>query len=312
MAGFDQGQKPERPGPHPKLSQEAQGPLTESLTPLAESLTPLTESLTPQHVAIIMDGNGRWAKKRGLGRSMGHRAGAENLVKVTRIARDLGVSTLSVFAFSTENWKRPADEVNTLFRLASEMFRKYDGDLVRHGVKLTLAGDLAGLPKDLQRVWAESKAARLTSYEAELIICLNFGGQQNIAQAAQAGVLDLVGQFTKEVEEGIYGPKQGPWDRSDVEGLLASLRSRVADYDFYQLIASHLMPQGVPFPDLIIRTAGEFRLSNFWLWQAAYAEFYSTPVLWPDFSKETFEEALAAYRGRTRNFGALPQAFRKK
>lgn len=265
----------------------------------------------PEHVAIIMDGNGRWAKKRGLGRSMGHRAGAENLVKVTRIARDLGITTLSVFAFSTENWKRPAEEVNTLFRLASEMFRKYDGDLVRHKVKLTLAGDLAGLPEDLQKVWAKSKAAQLTSFEAQLIICLNFGGQQNIAQAAQAGVLDLVGQFQKELADGALGPEEGPWDKSAVEELLASFRSRVAAYDFYELIGSHLMPQGVPFPDLIIRTAGEFRLSNFWLWQAAYAEFYSTPVLWPDFSRKTFEEALAVFHKRTRNFGALPQAFRE-
>ena len=229
----------------------------------------------PRHVAIIMDGNGRWAKQRGLPRAYGHRQGVLTLEPVIEAAGEWGVEALTIFAFSTENWARPRDEVAALMGLIVEFFNKKIDELDKKGVCIRIIGDLDGVP-ELQRRTAETAMAR-TAYNTglKLNIALNYGSRQEIVRAAR---------------------------------LLAEMCSRgqmrPEDID-ENALEDALYTRGLPPVDLLIRTSGEERLSNFLLYQCAYAEFVFVPELWPDFTREVFERALLAYFGRARRFGRV-------
>lgn len=229
----------------------------------------------PSHIAIIMDGNGRWAKKRALPRFAGHREGMKTVRKVTRFASDLGVNVLTVYAFSTENWKRPRQEVEFLMRLPEEFLGSFLPEMMERNVKVQMIGDPELLPSYTQKALVE--AMDKTKHNTGLILnfALNYGSRaeitvaiKDIAKKVQAGEIQL-----DEVTE---------------------------DY-----ITSHLMTSHLPDPDLIIRTSGEMRLSNFMLWQVAYSEFWFTDTLWPDFNEETLLEAIESYQKRNRRFGGL-------
>lgn len=225
----------------------------------------------PSHVAIIMDGNGRWAQQRGLPRLAGHRAGTENVRRVIESFSDEGIRYLTLYAFSTENWGRPQPEVNGLLQILAEMIDKETENLFRNGVRLMHLGRIEGLSAELQE--AVRKAVKRTESNTRISVCVafNYGGRAEILDAAR---------------------------RLLEERLDPSLLDEEA-------FARHLYTAGIPDPDLIIRTAGEMRLSNFLIWQAAYAEYYSTPVYWPDFGREDVQQALLAYSQRQRRFGGL-------
>lgn len=225
----------------------------------------------PRHVAIIMDGNGRWAQARGLPRIMGHRAGVEALRDIIKACVEFGIPYLTVYAFSTENWARPKEEVNGLMNILEEMIDKEVPELHRQGVQIRHIGKLEGLRPDLQRKIQEAIA--LTRHNRRLVLCVafNYGGRDEILQAVR-------------------------------KILAAGLRpEEVTEETFTQ----YLYTAGIPDPDLVIRTSGEIRISNFLLWQAAYAEWYFTPVYWPDFDREEFRKALEAYAQRQRRFGRV-------
>ncbi len=228
-----------------------------------------------RHVGIIMDGNGRWAEQRGMPRWKGHEAGIEAVRRVTRAACRRGVSVLTLFAFSSENWKRPAQEVHILFSL----FRRYLGEardeLVANGIRLTAIGRRDRLSAAVCDALAAAEAATLACERLHLRLAIDYGSRHEIAGAAQS--------LAELVARGMLNPKQ-------------------IDED---LFIRTMATEAVPDPDLIIRTAGERRLSNFLLWQSAYAEFYFSSRLWPDFDEPDFESALADYQSRTRKFGAL-------
>lgn len=229
--------------------------------------------IAPRHVAIIMDGNGRWAKARGKPRLSGHRAGADALDRVMHYCRDAGVEYLTVYAFSTENWKRSRAEVSGLMRLLSSFIKSKEKTLVREGVRFRVIGRRADLSAKLQREIAalEEKTA---GGGFTLAVALSYGGRDEIVRAAER--LAACGGF---------GP--GVDDPSAREAAFAAC----------------LDTAGMPDPDLIVRTSGELRLSNFMLWQAAYAEFYFTDVLWPDFDKAEFDKALESFAKRERRMG---------
>jgi len=228
-------------------------------------------STVPAHVAIIMDGNGRWARSRGLERLHGHRAGTENIRRIIEGCVELGVEILTLFAFSTENWRRPADEVNGLFAILGDVIDRETEDLHRNGVRLRHLGRLEGLPSSLQdRV---RYAVDLTQHNTRLTVnvAFNYGGRAEILEAARRMLRD--------------GVQPDALDE--------------------QTFSSYLYTAGMRDPDLIIRTAGEMRLSNFLIWQAAYAEYWSTPLCWPEFSKEQLEQAVRDFGRRERRFGSL-------
>ena len=229
-------------------------------------------SSIPGHVAIIMDGNGRWASERGLPRSLGHRAGSENVRRVLRSAVDHGVSYLTLFAFSTENWDRPDSEVAGLMGLLSESVRDETQRLHEEGVRIKHIGRLDRLPFELQDSIRRSVELTKDNQEITLSVAYDYGGRAEIIDAVRAVLADNL--VPEEITEDVF------------EGYLRTT--------------------GLPDPDLIIRTAGEMRLSNFLLWQAAYAEYYSTPVLWPDFDEAAVAKALAAYGQRQRRYGRVP------
>lgn len=228
-----------------------------------------------RHLAIIMDGNGRWAEARGLSRSEGHRRGAEVMRDVARACAERGIEILSLYTFSTENWRRPAAEVNTLMKLIATFFKKYQQELIEEGVVCRFAGDLSGLSPQVQKIIREVKELTPEKPRMQLVILLNYGGRDEIIRAVR--------KLAKSVADG-------------------ELKAE-------QLNEAHLSQQldlpDLPDPDLIIRTGGELRLSNFWLWESAYSELYFTNTLWPDFSGSDLDEALRAYAGRKRRFGAL-------
>ena len=228
-------------------------------------------TVVPQHVAFIMDGNGRWARQRGLPRIAGHRAGVENLRRIIRAAGDLGIKIVTLYAFSTENWSRPRDEVDALMSLLAEYIERELDELRKNGAQLRHLGSLKELPPGLQS--KIQKAIQDTASNDRLVVCvaLNYGSRREIVEAVRG--LMRAGLTTDQVTE--------------------------------QSLARHLYTAGLPDPDLIIRTAGEMRLSNFLLWQAAYAEFYATPTLWPDFGPDELRQALVAYGQRLRKFGGL-------
>lgn len=225
----------------------------------------------PQHVAIIMDGNGRWAQQRGLSRLEGHRAGTENLQRVIKTFAEYGVKYLTLYAFSTENWSRPKKEIKGLFRILSEVIDRETETLKKQGVRIRHLGKLEGLPPTLQQKVQAAVESTKDNERLILNIAFNYGGRDEILEAVRRLVADDIA--VEDVTE--------------------------------ELFCSRLFTAGIPDPDLIIRTAGEMRLSNFLLWQSAYSEYYFTPVFWPDFDEQEIERALIAYSQRQRRFGGL-------
>ena len=225
----------------------------------------------PGHVAVIMDGNGRWARGHGKPRSEGHRAGKENIRRIIEAFAEHGVSCLTLFAFSTENWERPDDEVQGLIRILGEVIKAEVQELHRKGVKIRHLGRLDRLSPELQDAVCDS--VELTRHNSGMIlsVALDYGGRAEILDAVRRIIAD--GHAPKDITEDLF--------------------------------RRYLNTSEIPDPDLIIRTAGEMRLSNFLLWQSAYAEYYATPVLWPDFDEEEVTKALAAYGDRQRRFGGV-------
>ena len=226
----------------------------------------------PQHIAIIMDGNGRWAKKRGLPRTAGHAAGAEAFRKIANYCRTLGVKYLTVYAFSTENWKRSEEEVGGIMRLLGKYLQEALRDMEKNRVCFRFFGDLSRLSPQLQKLCSEA-VDQSADYDVQVNFCLNYGGRDEIVRAARA--------FAQDVAEGKYSS-------SDLTE---------------ELLSTYLYSKDVPDPELIIRPSGELRTSNFLLWQSAYSEYVFMNVLWPDFGPKDLDEAIAEYQRRNRRFG---------
>lgn len=229
----------------------------------------------PRHIAIIMDGNGRWAKKRGLPRTAGHAAGAETFRNIATYCKEIGLDYLTVYAFSTENWKRPEEEVSAIMGLLKKYLLEAIGKMERDQVKMEFFGDLSPLTPELRELCERTREISKLYDGCQVNICLNYGGQDEILRAARAYAQDCI---------------EGKADANHLD------REQFGNY---------LFSRGVPDPDLVIRPSGELRLSNFLLWQSAYSEFYFTDVLWPDFSKEELHRAIAAYQNRNRRFGGV-------
>ncbi len=232
-------------------------------------------SRLPRHIAIIMDGNGRWARKRGLPRTAGHAAGAETFRTIATYCKDIGIDYLTVYAFSTENWKRPAAEVSSIMGLLKKYLLEAIGQMERDRVKMEFFGDLSPLTPELRELCERTREISRHYEGCQVNICLNYGGRDEIVRAARAYAQDCI--------DGRADPNHLSQDQ----------------------FGGYLFSRGVPDPDLVIRPSGELRLSNFLLWQAAYAEFYFTDVLWPDFSKTELHRAIAAYQSRDRRFGGV-------
>lgn len=245
------------------------------MTALAAHLSPEAKANLPRHVAIIMDGNGRWAKKRGLPRVAGHRQGAESVRAIVRSAGELGVRYLTLYAFSAENWNRPKDEVDTLMKYLARYLKNEIGELDRNNVRLEAIGQIWRLPEFVQEQLEKTKAALAKNNGLTLILCLSYGGRAEIVDA---------------VREIAAGVKQGRIEPAEITE---------------RTVAEHLYTNQWPDPDLLIRTSGELRISNFLLWQISYAEFVVTDTLWPEFRKPQLCAALEEYTRRHRRFGGL-------
>ncbi|MFZ2146332.1 MAG: isoprenyl transferase [Sedimentisphaerales bacterium] len=235
----------------------------------------LTPDQMPRHIAIIMDGNGRWAKKKGLLRVDGHRQGGKTVEKIAQCCVDFGIESLTLYSFSIENWKRPKAEVSSLMHLYTQYLIQIRSTLMKNNVKLVHLGRLAGLPDPVQNELR--KTMEMTSSNAGMILALalNYGGRVEIVDATQ--------KIAKEYKNG---------------------KLKLRDID-EQCVSRHLYTEGLAEPDLLIRTANEMRISNFLLWQISYSEFYVTKTLWPDFKKSSLEKAILAYAKRTRRFGTI-------
>lgn len=229
----------------------------------------------PNHVAIILDGNGRWAKSQGKPRTYGHKVGAENVEKISRAAQAMGIKYLTLYAFSTENWKRPQDEVNTLMKLLSAYLRKCQKDSVENNMRVRIIGDREPLSDDLKKEIHDLEEISKNFDGFYLTIAVNYGGRDEIIRSARKA-------FDELLSEG-----------KDSSSLTE------------ELLGKHLDTYDLPDPDLMIRTSGEKRLSNYLLWQLAYAEFYFTSVPWPIFSNEDLKLAVEEYDRRNRRFGAV-------
>lgn len=231
----------------------------------------------PAHIAIIMDGNGRWARKRGLPRTAGHKAGAENFRKIATRCKNLGVRYLTVYAFSTENWKRSAAEVSAIMALLKRYLLEAVDTMERDHIRLRFFGDMTPIPPELQALARRTGeiSGRLGPEDFQANVCLNYGGRDELVRAARRFAADC-----------------------------AAGRRRPEELD-EALLASYLDSAGLPDPELVIRPGGEQRLSNFLLWQSAYAEFYVTDVLWPDFDEAELGRAIDAFRARDRRFGGV-------
>ena len=229
----------------------------------------------PRHIAIIMDGNGRWAKKRGLPRTAGHAAGAETFRNIANYCRTLGVEYLTVYAFSTENWKRSSDEVSAIMKLLGKYLQEALQDMEKNHVRFRFFGDLSRLDPKLQQLCLDAEAKSSVFGDVQVNFCLNYGGRDEIVKAAKA--------FATDVASG----------KCDAEDLTE------------EMLASYLYSSGVPDPELIIRPSGELRTSNFLLWQSAYSEYVFMDVLWPDFGPADLDEAIAQYHRRNRRFGGV-------
>ena len=229
----------------------------------------------PNHVAIIMDGNGRWAKSRGMPRSLGHKAGVDALRETVRNASEFGISYLTLYAFSSENWSRPASEVSDLMGLLKLFIRRDLAELHKSNVKIRIIGDRINVPGDISVLLSEAEALTRNNDKLTLIIAFNYGSRDEIVRAVR--------KIAEAVKSGAISA-----ETIDAEALTRSLDTA-----------------GIPDPDLIIRTSGEMRLSNFLLWQAAYSEFVFAACLWPDFGRAEFAEALEEFERRKRRFGGL-------
>ena len=229
----------------------------------------------PKHVAVIMDGNGRWAKRQGLPRIMGHKAGVDTLKDLLRCCRDWGIQALTAYAFSTENWGRPLEEVEFLMTLFERVLRKELREMMQENVQIRFVGNLQVLPPSLQAEISRSMVDTQHNRGIQFTVATNYGGRQEILHATRA--------IAHQVQQGLIQPEQ------------------IDD----KLFENHLYTAGISDPDLLIRTSGEMRISNFLLWQMAYAEIYITQSLWPDFDRAEFHQALAAYQQRDRRFGKV-------
>ena len=229
----------------------------------------------PRHIAIIMDGNGRWAKKRGLPRTAGHAAGAEAFRRTANYCRTLGVEYLTVYAFSTENWKRSAEEVSGIMKLLGRYLEEALQDMEKNHVRFKFFGDLSRLSPQLRKLCLDAESRSSQYHEVQVNFCLNYGGRDEIVRAVQA--------FAADVQQGKYRPEE-----------LTE-----------QLLSSYLYSADVPDPELIIRPSGELRTSNFLLWQSAYSEYVFMDILWPDFGPKDLDAAIAQYRQRNRRFGGV-------
>ena len=232
-------------------------------------------SRLPRHIAIIMDGNGRWAKKRGLPRKAGHAAGAETFRTIATYAKELGLEYLTVYAFSTENWKRPEDEVSSIMGLLERYLKEAIETMAKDKVKMAFFGDLSPLSPKLQELCNQTEEISKGYDGCQVNICFNYGGRAEIIRAAT--------EFARRCQQGQANPEDL------TEEALGDL----------------LYSAGVPDPDLVIRPSGEVRISNFLLWQSAYSEFYFTDVLWPDFTKEELLRAIADFQNSSRRFGGV-------
>lgn len=234
-----------------------------------------SQSGLPEHIAIIMDGNGRWASKRGLPRSAGHREGANNLKRIVSECNRIGIKYLTVFAFSTENWSRPKSEVNTLMSLLLEFLHNADKELSGQNIRIRIIGESNGLPGEI--IQEIDRVVRKTESNTglNLVIALNYGSRNEIVHAALA--------IAREIQDGRVRPE-------DINE---------------KVFSGYLYTADIPDPDLIIRPSGENRLSNFLLWQSSYAEFWYSNALWPDFNKQDLHEAISDYQRRNRRFGGI-------
>lgn len=235
----------------------------------------LDKNNIPKHIAIIMDGNGRWAKKRGLPRIMGHKEGIKRVREIVRACIEFGVEILTLYAFSAENWKRPKREVNTLMRFLGEFLERERNNLIKNEIRLKIIGRTNELPKNISDKLKEVEHITQDNKKLFLNLALNYGGRAEIVDA------------TKKV----------------IEEVLKN-RLMVEDLD-ERVFADYLYTAGIPDPDLLIRTSGEMRISNFLLWQVSYCEIYITQKYWPDFKKENLEMAIAEYQKRERRFGGI-------
>ena len=229
----------------------------------------------PQHIAIIMDGNGRWAKKRKLPRSMGHKAGVETIRKIVKESKRLGIKYLTLYAFSTENWKRPKEEVGALMQLLVVYLKREVAELNKNGVKINVLGDMLKFPAECREEL--NKAIEITNNNTEinLNLALNYGGRDEIVRAMKLIIGDLEDDKIK---------------KEDISE---------------DLISNYIYTKGMPDPDLIIRPSGEQRISNFLLWQCAYSEFWYSDIAWPDFKEEDLQKAILDYQNRDRRFGGV-------
>ena len=227
----------------------------------------------PRHIAIILDGNGRWARKRGLPRTAGHAAGSENFRRIATYCKTIGVDYLTVYAFSTENWKRPPEEVKTIMRLLDKYLHEAIDTMERDKIKMKIFGDVEGLSPQLQALVERTNeiSARYEGFQAN--ICLNYGGRDEIVRAARCYARDLADGKAGELTE--------------------------------ESFSDYLYSAGIPDPDLLIRPGGEQRISNFLLWQCAYSEFYFTDVLWPDFTPKELDKAIEVFKSRDRRYGGV-------
>ena len=232
---------------------------------------------SPGHVAIVMDGNGRWATSRGLSRTEGHRKGAEMARQIVETAKDLGIAYLTLFAFSSENWNRPADEVSELMNLLRYYLKKETAELHKSGARILIIGDRERLPKDIVKLIENAETLTHANQKITVVLALSYGGRQDILYAAK----ELARQA-----------KTGEIDLDKIDE---------------NAFSQFLMTKGIPDPDLMIRTSGESRISNFLMWQLAYAELYFTEALWPDFSKQEMEKAVAFFSSRDRRYGGISQ-----
>ena len=237
------------------------------------ALSELQKQNIPQHIAIIMDGNGRWAKQRGLPRTAGHKAGAETFRRIADHCNTLGVKYLTVYAFSTENWKRSAEEVSGIMGLLKNYLQEAIRDMEKNHIHFNFMGDLSRLSPDLQKLCRQTQQTSSAYHDVQVNLCINYGGRDEIVRAAKA--------FAADVAAG----KCGAEDLTE------------------EKLSSYLDSAGVPDPELVIRPSGELRTSNFLPWQTAYSEFVFMNVLWPDFTGEHLEQAIVEYQRRNRRFG---------
>lgn len=229
----------------------------------------------PEHIAIVMDGNGRWAKRRGLPRSAGHREGANTLKKIVRYCNEIGIKYLTVYAFSTENWTRPKEEVDALMSLLLEFLKNADREIAGKNIKIKIIGDSNGLTEEIKREIIRVTENTRKNDGLTLVIALNYGSRSEIVEMVKRIAIDVKigGLNTESINE--------------------------------KLVSSYLYTAGIPDPDLIIRPSGENRLSNFLLWQSSYAEFWYSHILWPDFSRKDLLEAIEEYQRRSRRYGGV-------